>query len=64
MIFTKTPLANFLILLFQAYLSEHSWQSSPSIYSTFSRLRYRQFLHIAFVHKVDKDWGTLVNSEP
>ena len=29
--FTKTLLANFLILLFLAYLSEHSWQSFPSI---------------------------------
>ena len=29
----------------------------------FQASRYRQFLHIAFVHDVDKDWGTLANSE-
>ena len=38
-IFTKTPLANFLILHFQAYLSEHSRQSSPSIFSAFSSIK-------------------------
>ena len=30
----------------------------------FQALRYRQFLRLAFVHDVDKDWGTLANSEP
>ena len=33
------PLANFLILLFLAYLSEHSWQIFPSIYSAFSSIK-------------------------
>ena len=35
----KYPLANFLILLFLAYLSEHSWWISPSIYSTPSSIK-------------------------
>ena len=30
----------------------------------FQASRFRQFLHIAFVHVVDTDWGTLANSEP
>ena len=24
---------------------------------------FRQFFHMVFVHDVDKDWGTLANSE-
>ena len=35
----KYPLANFLILLFLAYLSERSWQISPSIYTAFSSIK-------------------------
>ena len=30
----------------------------------FQASRHRQFLHIAFVHDVDMDSGTLVNREP
>ena len=33
----RTSQANFHFLLFQAVLSEHSWWSSPSIKSSFSR---------------------------
>ena len=38
-IFTETQLANFLILLFQPYLSEHSWQSFSSICLAFSGIK-------------------------
>ena len=38
-ILEKTLLANFLVLLFLAYPSEHSWQSFPSIYSTFPSIK-------------------------
>ena len=31
----KYPLANFLILLFLAYLSEHSWQISVDLFYSF-----------------------------
>ena len=60
----KYPLANFLILLFLAYLSEHSWQISPSIYSTLSSIKTWTVLHIAFARDVDIDCGTLVSREP
>ena len=36
----------------------------PRSSQRFEASRYRQFLHIAFVHDVDKDSGTLANSEP
>ena len=62
--FTKTPLANFLV-----YFSNKSRVSTPGSVlhrsiQFFQAWRYRQFLHIALVHDIDKDRGTLANSEP
>ena len=49
-------------------LQKHHW---PSLMSTFSSglqepflVMFRHFLHILFVLDVDKDRGTLLNSEP
>ena len=59
----KYPLANFLILLFLAYLSEHSWWISPSIYSSFSSIKTWTVPPYSFARDVDIDSGTLVSRE-
>ena len=50
-IFYKNSTGQLSTLLFLANLSEHPWQTFPSIYSTISSLidSYRQFLHIVFM---------------
>ena len=60
----KYPLANFLILLFLAYLSEHSWWIFSSIYSAFSSIRTWTVPPYSFARNVDMDCGTLVSREP
>ena len=61
---TKTSLAKFDVHFFKqltgTILGDIPHRSSQICQAS----RYRHFLHIAFVHDVDKDWGTLVNSEP
>ena len=58
-----------LLAKFDVYSFKHFRGTIPGNVShrssqLFQALRYRQFLHVAFVHDVDKDWGTLANSEP
>ena len=54
-----------LISTFSSSLQGPFLVTSPvDLANLFQASRYRQFLHIAFVHDVNKDWGTLVNSEP
>ena len=60
----KSPLANFPILLFLAYLSEHSWWISPSINSTLSSFKTWTVPPYSFARDVDIDCGTLVSREP
>ena len=60
----KYPLANFLILLFLAYPSEHSWWISPSINSTLSSFKTWTVPPNSFARDVDIDCGTLVSHEP
>ena len=60
----KYPLANFLILLFLAYLSEHSWWIFPSIYSAFSSIKTWTVPPYSFARNVDIDCGTLVSRQP
>ena len=62
--FTKTALANFSL-----YFSDKSRVSIPGsvLHRSIQFIqasRYRQLLHIALVHDIDKDRGTLANSEP
>ena len=63
-IFTKTPLAKFNVLLFNYFRVSFPGGVSHRSSQVFQALRCRQFLHIAFVHDVDRDWRTLANSEP
>ena len=53
----KYPLANFLILLFLAYLSEQSWWISPSINSTLSSIKTWTVPPYSFARDVDIDCG-------
>ena len=60
----KYTLANFLILLFLAHPSEHSWQISPSIYSAFSSIKTWTVPSIASWQSTTNDWGYVLSSEP
>ena len=60
----KYPLANFLILLFLAYPSEHSWWISPSIYSAFSSFKTWTVPPVASLQWTTNDWGYVLSSEP
>ena len=48
----KYPLANFRVELFSCLAREHSWQISPSIYSTRSSIKTWTVPHIAFARDV------------
>ena len=64
LIFTKTSLAKFDVYIFKQRTRTIPGDVPHRSNQLFQALRYRQFLHIAFVHNVDKDLGTLANSEP
>ena len=63
-IFTKTSLAKFDVYFFKHFTGTIPGDVPHRSSHLFLALRYRQFLHIAFVHDVDKNRGTLANSEP
>ena len=62
--FTKTSLAKFDVYAFKQLARTIPGHISHRSSQYFQALRYRHFLCLAFVHDVDKDWGTLANSEP
>ena len=64
LIFTKTSLAKFDVYVFKQLTGTIPGNVSHRSSQLFQVSRYKQFLHIVFVHDVDKDWGTLANSEP
>ena len=51
-------------LLFLAYLSEHSWQISPSVFSSFSSIKTWTVPPIASRQCTTNDWGYVLSSEP
>ena len=61
---TKTSLAKFDVYFFRQLTGTIPGDVPHQSSQLFQASRYRQFLQIAFVHDVDKDWGTLANSEP
>ena len=60
----KYPLADFLIVLFLAHLSEHSWWISPSIYSSLSSIKTGTVPPIASWQCTTNDWGYVLSKEP
>ena len=60
---TKSSLAKFDVYFFKQFTGtipgDVPHRSSQRVQAS----RYKQFLHIPFVHDVDKDWGRLANSE-
>ena len=62
--FTKTSLAKFDVYFFKHFTGTIPGDGPHRSFQLFQASRYRQFLHIAFVRDVDKDWGTLANSVP
>ena len=62
---SKTSVAKFDFYFFKQLTGTFPGEVPHRIISTFSSfVIFRQFRHIAFVHDVDKDWGTLDNREP
>ena len=64
LIFTKTSLPKYDVYIFKQLAGTIPGDVPHRSSQLFQASRYRQFLHIAFVHDVDEDWGTLANSEP
>ena len=62
--FRKTSLARFDVSFFRHSTGTIPGDDPHRSSQLFQASRYKQFLHIAFVHDVDKDWGTLANIEP
>ena len=61
---TKTSLANFDVYIFKQLTGTILGDVPDRSSQHFQASRYRQFFHTAFVHAVDKDWGTFAHSEP
>ena len=61
---TKISTGQLSNLLFLAYLSEHSWQISPSIYSAFSSIKTWTVPPYSFMVMYDKRRGYVLSSEP
>ena len=62
--FTKTSPAKFDIHFFKQLTGTILGNVPHRSSQLFQASGYRQFLLVAFVRDVDKDWGTLANSEP
>ena len=60
----KNFTGNLSVVLFQPFLSEHSWWNSPSIKSFFISLMIYTVLPLASQRLHDKDWGYVSRSEP
>ena len=62
--FTKTSLAKFDVYFFKHFTGTIPGDVPHRSFQLFQASRHGQFLHIAFVHDVDKDSGTLASREP
>ena len=60
---TKTSLAKFDVYFFKQLTGTIPGDVPHRSSHFFHASRCRQFLLIAFVNDIDKDWGTLANSE-
>ena len=61
---TKTSLPLFDVYTFQQLTGTIPGDVPHRFSQPFQALTFRQFLHISFMNDIDKDWGTLANSEP
>ena len=64
MALTRTSLAKFDVYFFKHFTGTIPGDVPHRSSQLFQALRYRQFLHIAFVHVVDKDWGRWLTVNP